>query len=58
MVGGVYFWAGFHKLNISFCFNYFPWVISTFYTYTDEQSLLNVIMALVLVAVPIRVLSR
>lgn len=38
MVCGVYFWAGFHKFNLSFYMSTFPWFISPIYKFSALPS--------------------
>jgi uncharacterized membrane protein YphA (DoxX/SURF4 family) len=38
MVSGVYFWAGFHKLNYTFFFGVFPWFIQPLHVFTSPPA--------------------
>jgi hypothetical protein len=35
MVCGVYFWAGLHKMNVTFYVSTFPWFVSPFFTFNQ-----------------------
>lgn len=53
MVGSVYFWAGFHKLNLTFYWKVFPWFISIYYHFSKERSLSGYLMTLLAFSVPV-----
>jgi len=53
MVCGVYFWAGFHKFNMTFYARIFPWFVAPFYRYPHDQSIIAGFMTLILLSVPL-----
>lgn len=55
MVGGVYFWAGYHKINLSFYAEVFPWFIEPFYKIPEKPpfSFMDQIVVLIMLAVPL-----
>ena len=52
MTGSVYFWAGFHKFNVTFFLNVFPWFIAPFYEFSRKPSLTGLFMIILILAVP------
>jgi len=61
MIGGVYFWAGFHKLNATFYLSVFPWFIEPLHVFphslTGQPSLLDTLFAFALLITPFFELS-
>jgi hypothetical protein len=53
MVGSVYFWAGFHKLNLTFYWKVFPLFIAPYYQFPKERSLFGSLMTLLDFSVPV-----
>lgn len=55
MVSGVYFWAGFHKLNATFYASVFPWFFSPVYTFSHADSFggLDIVMGIIMLGVPL-----
>ena len=53
MVGSVYFWTGFHKLNLTFCWKIFPWFIATYYEIPREHSLFGALMTVLILSVSV-----
>lgn len=53
MIIGVYFWAGFHKLNTRFYSRAFPWFIRPLWNYPLDQPIINAIFSLMSYAVPV-----
>lgn len=54
MVSGVYFWAGFHKINMTFFLSIFPWFIEPIHHFsqTKNPSLLELPFVMALIATP------
>jgi hypothetical protein len=53
MIASVYFWAGFHKLNLTFYSTVFPWFIAQFYKFSELPSVFNSIICSVILIVPL-----
>src|SRR5437868_14749121 len=53
MVGSVYFWGGFHKINATFFLSVFPEFIEPLYLFPKEPSLLAALIVLVMFLVPV-----
>jgi hypothetical protein len=53
MVGSVYFWAGFHKLNLTFCLQTFPWFVAPLYRFSDPASGLDHLAYAIVLIVPL-----
>jgi hypothetical protein len=54
MVCGVYFWAGFHKINATFYLSIFPWFVSPVYDFSDTAipEVIQVLASMALFATP------
>lgn len=54
MVSGVYFWAGFHKLNLTFYATIFPWFVAPFHDFNAPgNAVMDALFALALFSVPV-----
>jgi len=54
MVAGVYFWAGFHKLNITFITHIFPWFIKPIHEFSlEESNSLDLLFGVVVLITPL-----
>ncbi|MDP9128209.1 MAG: hypothetical protein M3N08_08135 [Pseudomonadota bacterium] len=53
MIVGVYFWAGFNKLNNGFFYDVFPWFIRPFWTYPPGWRITNTAITITSFLVPV-----
>jgi hypothetical protein len=53
MVASVYVWGGIHKINATFFLTLFPGLITPFYTFPKEPSLLAAFVSLIVFLVPL-----
>lgn len=53
MVCGVYFWAGFHKLNASYYFSVAPWFFQPFYDLSNHSNFMNIVILALSFSIPI-----
>jgi hypothetical protein len=53
MIGSVYFWAGFHKLNMTFFSTIFPWFVEPLYKISYDSGPIGSFITLIVFSVPI-----
>ena len=53
MVGSVYFWAGFQKLNLTFFTSTFPWFIAPLYKFSSKPSVIDLFVFCIALSVPV-----
>lgn len=57
MVCGIYFWAGFHKMNVTFISEILPWFISPIYSYSavgkDALTFIDFAMSMFIIITPV-----
>jgi hypothetical protein len=53
MVASVYFWAGFHKFNLTFYLHIFPWFVAPIYKFSEPAAGLDFLIYPVVFMVPL-----